>query len=209
MVSQEELWNEEYAHAKIKWNKETKNLPPKLKDKVVLELGVGNGKTLLSILKQKPKRVIAVDFSQDAINSCKDLFEKHTNVFLIKADALNLPLGEQEFDVVVCYYLLNNLLFAERDRAVNEIFSVLKPKGMVLFEDFAVGDMRETGQQPFSKEKHTTVKTNGFLCHYFDQEEVKGLFKGFTPLELELKVTTPIHNKPQLTRKVICAVFEK
>ena len=209
MASQQELWNEEYAHAADKWNKETKDLLPLLKDKVVLELGVGNGKTLHTILRQKPKRVIAIDYAQNAIDICSKKFEKEGNVFLMKADILNLPLGELEFDVIVCYYVLNALLAEERDRAINEIFSVLKHKGIVLFEDFAIGDMREIEQEAYTQEKHTTKKVNGLLCHYFDVDEIKKLFKGFTPVSCELKISNPIHNKPEFTRKIIQATFEK
>ena len=87
MVTQEEIWDIEYKNDDNKWKKESTYLPEMLRDRNVLELGVGNGKTLLSILKQKPKSVTAIDFSQEAINICKSNI-KNKEVLLIKVQFL-------------------------------------------------------------------------------------------------------------------------
>ena len=75
MNNQKEIWNNEYRANKDKWKKETLIIPELLRGKNVLELGVGNGKTLISILKQKPGKVTAIDFSEEAINHCKSKFK--------------------------------------------------------------------------------------------------------------------------------------
>ena len=108
MVTQEEIWDIEYKNDDNKWKKESTYLPEMLRDRNVLELGVGNGKTLLSILKQKPKSVTAIDFSQEAINICKSNI-KNKEVLLIKSDVNCLPFRRETFDVIICYYILNNL----------------------------------------------------------------------------------------------------
>ena len=106
-MAQEEIWNEIYR--KGEWKKETMSLLPILSNKKVLELGVGNGKTLRAILRQNPKQVIAIDFSQEAINKCEKEI-KDSRVILKKADVTDLTFSNEEFDVVVCYYILNNLV---------------------------------------------------------------------------------------------------
>jgi 2-polyprenyl-3-methyl-5-hydroxy-6-metoxy-1,4-benzoquinol methylase len=52
----------------------------KLPHKEVLELGCGNGKTLSSILAQKPKKVVALDFSEKAIELAKKKLSKQKKI---------------------------------------------------------------------------------------------------------------------------------
>ena len=113
MTSQKEFWDEEYKNNSDKWKKETLFLPSLLHNKRVLELGCGNGKTITSILRQKPSEVTAIDFSSEAINLAKKNFNgKFIN--FIQADVKDLPFRHKEFDVVICFYILNNLLAEER-----------------------------------------------------------------------------------------------
>ncbi len=200
MKNQEAIWDIEYGRNKVKWNKETKTLPKLLKNKRVLEIGIGNGKTLHAILKQNPEKVIAVDFSAEAIKQCGKIFGKTKNVIFEKMDILDMPF-EEEFDIVVCYYVLNNLTEKERISAVREIYRVLKKKGLVLFEDFAVGDFRRIHK----KDK----KNNGIACHFFTREELAYLFKNFSKIKLKEKITTPVLHKPKLVRKILSGVFKK
>jgi ubiquinone/menaquinone biosynthesis C-methylase UbiE len=196
MKTQEKIWDLEYKRNVVKWNKETKTLPNILKNKRVLELGVGNGKTLRAILKQKPQNVVAIDFSAEAIKQCKKIF-LNKDILFKKADILDLPFGENEFDIVACYYILNNLNEKERISAVQEIYRVLKEKGLVIFEDFAVGDFR------------VIKKKNGLYCHHFERKEIEELFKNFSKVKVKKKITKPILHKPELVRRILSGVFEK
>jgi ubiquinone/menaquinone biosynthesis C-methylase UbiE len=204
-MNQSAIWDKEYS--KFEWRKETRTLPSRvLTGKKVLELGVGNGKTLISILRQKPKEVIAIDFSEKAIEICKDKFQLDDVKFL-KADVLNLPFEDNSFDAVVCYYVLNNLNENERKLAVKEIFRVLKDEGIVLFEDFSVGDFRfKKGSNTIAE--NTIIKANGLSCHFFSDKEIKELFSGFSKVKLDIRETKPLRGK-DYTRKLISAVIRK
>ena len=166
-------WNLEYKRKREVWRQRfTEFFPDRtFTGKAVLELGVGNGKTLQKILLQNPARVSAVDFSPVAIRLCKEKF-KNTEFF--EASACGLPFKGGEFDIVVCFHTLGHLLKPERKKAVKEIKRVLKKGGNVLFEDFAVGDFR------FGKgkkiEDNTFKRGNGITYHYFTASEVKRLF---------------------------------
>src|SRR4051812_7161786 len=109
MIDQESVWDGQYRQSQQKWKLTTKTLPNVLKGKAVLELGVGNGKTLNAILRQKPTGVAAMDFSEEAIRQCKRSFAGQ-DVKFVKANVTDLPYADNEFDVIVCYYVLNNLL---------------------------------------------------------------------------------------------------
>jgi ubiquinone/menaquinone biosynthesis C-methylase UbiE len=198
MKNQEKIWDEEYRKKGLVWNKETKFLPKVLKNKEVLEIGVGNGKTLISILKQKPKKVVAVDFSSKAIEICKKAFGEIENVKFKKIDFLKMP-SKEEFDAVVCYYFLNNLTKKERKLAVEKIFAVLKRGGKVLFGDFASGDFRENNKG----------KRNAPICCYFKEKELDDLFCKFSCKKIMMKKFKLIRKDPRITRRIFLGIITK
>lgn len=198
---QEDIWNEEYSKNNMKWHRETENLPLILKNMKVLELGVGNGKTLKAIIKQNPASISAVDFSEKAIEISKREFP---NVRYIKADISNIPLGEK-FDVIVCYYVLNNMLEKNRKETIKEIFRLLDRKGVVLFCDFEKGDLRADGKK---LETGTFVNEKGIIMHFFSLNEVKSLFNKFSKIELKEIEYSPFKDS-LLKRKIIQGIIEK
>ncbi len=205
MVNQKQIWDKEYLQNKNKWNKETINLPKILRNKCVLELGVGNGKTLKSILKQNPKLVTAIDFSKQAIEQAKS----NTNnkiVKFIKSDVRELPFPDSKFDIVVCYYILNNLIEKDRKKAVSELYRLLKPKGKILFQDFALGDYRQKGEKV---EKNTVKHKNGIMCHFFTDSEINDLFKDFSKIDLKIEEREPIRKNKKIKRRIISAIISK
>lgn len=210
MKSQEKIWDLEYKKNNNIWKKEVPNLPNIFKNKTILELGVGNGKTLYSILIQKPKKVIAADFSSEALNISKIIFEKERNVRFVKASALSLPIEDNFFDIVVCRYILNNLKKKEREKAVKEMHRVLKKDGKIIFEDFSKEDFRYLSKnKPVLVEKNTIIKENGMICHFFEKEELDILFSRFSKHKVKKISFQPIKLKPNLKRSIFTAMIEK
>jgi ubiquinone/menaquinone biosynthesis C-methylase UbiE len=202
-MEQERIWDELYG-ARLTWKRESITLPKVLKNKKILELGVGTGKTLVSILGQKPKKVYAVDFSSKAIERSRERFEG--KVTLVQANVNDLPFEDESFDVVVCYYVLNNSLKKDRTGIVKEIRRVLKKGGACLFEDFSVNDLRNEGKKHRS-DKNTIVKKNGLMCHFFDEKELRILFGDFK-IKIEKKSFYPIKNVKAM-REIITVVGKK
>jgi ubiquinone/menaquinone biosynthesis C-methylase UbiE len=188
-MEQKRVWDGLYA-TRLTWKKESITLPNILKNKRVLELGVGTGKTLVSILRQKPKKVYAVDFSEKAIEKSLERFKR--NASFVKADVKHLPFESGSFDIVVCYYVLNNNLKKDRTLVVKEIHRVLKKGGICLFEDFSINDLRNEGQK-HKTDKNTVVKKNGLIAHFFEEEELKELFADFK-IKFDKKSFYPIKN---------------
>jgi ubiquinone/menaquinone biosynthesis C-methylase UbiE len=210
MEGQESVWDLEYGVRGTRWSWRRMVFPAALEGKVVLEVGVGDGKTLAGILGQRPAGVVAFDFSAVALERARESFGDIECVSLVKADAKCLPFGDNFFDVVVVYYILDNMLAEGRQKAVGEFFRVLKPGGVVLFEDFAVGDFREElGKRLDVPEPHTLLKKKGLLCHYFSVDEVEILFAGFSKVDVVMKERQPIRNRPELVRRVVSAVVSK
>ncbi len=207
MKKQKEIWDKEYTLNENKWKKFTKNLPEIFTGKVVLEIGVGNGKTLASIVRQKPKKVTAIDFSAKAISLCKSNFSKDKIDFK-EMDVLDLDFEDESFDIIVCHYVLNNLLSDDRTMAVSEMLRCLKKKGKLVFEDFHQGDLRQKlGEEHM--EYNTIMKNNSLICHFFDKKEVLNLFSGMKSKKINVLISNPIRGEKKIARKIISAVFEK
>jgi len=204
MKNQSDVWDGEYSRSE--WRKETRTLPRMLEGKNVLELGVGNGKTLIAIYRQSPKSVRAIDFSEKAIEICREKFA-HDDIHFEKMDVLDLKFEDDSFDAVVCYYVLNNLTGSERKKAVSEIYRVLKKEGIVLFEDFAVGDFRFKKNSNMVAE-NTLIKANGITCHFFEDKEIKELFGEFAKVKMHVIETKPLRGM-DYTRKLASAVIRK
>jgi len=207
---QERVWDLEYGGRGTRWSPRRLRFPFSFEGKIVLEAGVGTGKTLSAVLEENPGRVFAFDFSSEALKQCRQSFRAFSNVVFLKADVLDLPFEKGFFDVAVVYYLLDNMLESERRKAVAELRRVLKSGRVLLFEDFAVGDFREEfGKRIEMPEPHTLLKKKGLLCHYFTETEVKNLFKDFKNVEVSGKERSPIRNKSHLVRKTVSAVAVK
>ena len=207
MTSQREIWDRIYSCEADKWKKETRTLLNSLKNKTVLELGAGNGKTLSAIMQKGPKKVVAIDISKEAVKRCKKKFENE-RVEVKEGDAGNLEFEDESFDAVVCYYILNNLEERERTQAVKEIERVLKKTGCVLFEDFSEGDFRQNSEGRIVA-PNTLLKKNGLLCHFFSTQEIKTLFEKFSKIKIEEEAYKVIKGKPELMRRIILAEIVK
>ena len=195
MANQEPLWNKLY-NTKLVWKKETINLPKLFRGKSILELGVGTGKTLKSILKQKPKSVTAIDFSEEALKICKDSIED-SQVMFVNSNILAFN-PKEKFDIIVCYYVLNNLTKEERKKAIEKMKELLTEKGIILFEDFAKGDFREN-----------VKRKDDLFCHFFSETEVKELFDVFSDIQIKTRTSSPIRKDKNLQRKIISAIIQR
>ena len=205
VMSQENIWDGLYED-NLTWKKETITLPKSLKGKVVLELGVGNGKTLISILKQKPKKVYAIDFSAKAIEKSREIFGDAAT--FIKANARKIPLPDNSVDAVLAYYVLNNSLEKDRKKIISEIYRVLTKKGICIFEDFSIGDFRNDGLR-HKVDKNTKVKKSKLICHFFDEQEIRNLFDNFSAIKTKRFGFSPIRKKSEIKREILNVVAKK
>ncbi len=73
----------------------------------VLDLGCGNGR-LFNVLKNKNIKYIGVDNSEGLLMEAHNQFPEDREKF-VKADALNLPFRENEFDVILSIAVLQHI----------------------------------------------------------------------------------------------------
>lgn len=104
-------------------------IPPHAK---VLDLCCGTGDLSKIVKKQSSSALVTgIDFSKRMISIAK---KKVDGVEFLQGDVTNLPYPDDFFDFVIMGFGLRNILNAEK--AIEEVFRVLKPSGTFLHLDF-------------------------------------------------------------------------
>ncbi|MCB1616355.1 MAG: methyltransferase domain-containing protein [Pseudomonadales bacterium] len=102
---------------------------------VVLDLGCGEGRHVISNYVRGDVQAIGVDLALHDLQTTRDKFEpfrepgnQNKSFHLSVANALQLPFPDSSFDKVICSEVLEHI--PDYQGALNEIQRVLKPGGM-------------------------------------------------------------------------------
>lgn len=97
----------------------------------VLDVGAGTGELTRLWLRQHPQtnRVILADFCTPMLLKAHRWLRGQP-AFLLAADALQLPLPDQSFEVVMCGFSLRNM--KDWRAGITEMYRVLRPGGELL-----------------------------------------------------------------------------
>tara|TARA_B100001996_G_scaffold70618_1_gene51756 strand:- start:2406 stop:3221 length:816 start_codon:yes stop_codon:yes gene_type:complete len=105
------------------------------KDKDVLEVGSGRGGGASWIAKtKKPKSLIGVDFSKEAVALCNDWYKSQNNLSFIEGNAEKLSFSDSSFDAV--YNVESSHCYGNILNFAQEVFRVLKDEGDFCWTDF-------------------------------------------------------------------------
>ena len=116
----------------------TEEWPLLLDGKVILEVGDGECSYLYYFLKKtKPNQFILQDIFPERMKYAKS-YPGYKDAEFIGSDVLNLPIKEDNIDVVMAFGLLHHIPNIEE--ALSEITRVLKPVGYFIFRDPWVGN---------------------------------------------------------------------
>lgn len=98
----------------------------------IVDLCSGTGDIARLLKKQNPNiHISGIDFSDKMVKLAK---AKSENIDFFQGDVTNLPFPDNSFDVVTMSFGLRNILNAEK--AVEEVYRILKPNGLFLHLDF-------------------------------------------------------------------------
>ncbi|MBA7655718.1 2-methoxy-6-polyprenyl-1,4-benzoquinol methylase [subsurface metagenome] len=122
------IWDETVAErdtAKLKRIARCLNIKPGSK---VLDIGTGTGVFLPFLLNKVGKhgQIVSLDFAEEMLRKARAK-GFNGNIYYLNADVTNIPLGEEIFDVVVCYSSFPH--FQDKPRALAEIKRVTKSGG--------------------------------------------------------------------------------
>jgi ubiquinone/menaquinone biosynthesis C-methylase UbiE len=127
------------------------------KDKVVLEIGCGNGYGARLIKKYfSPKKIYGIDLDEKMIQLAKQKNKDSVVVFEV-GDVLNLKFKSNQFDAIFDFGILHHVI--EWKDALKELKRVLKPEGQLILEDLSIETfngffgwiMKKTFKHPYEK----------------------------------------------------------
>ncbi|NWO04821.1 MAG: class I SAM-dependent methyltransferase [Alteromonadaceae bacterium] len=138
----------------------------------VLDFGCGYGRISNELTECGYIDVTGVDTSFAMIERGRKAFP---GVPLLNLDGIDLPFGENAFDVVViCAVFTCIPSLAERDRVSSEITRVLKPGGIVHMSEFC------------SEESRSFISGLGIPMRYSSPKELRNVFVGFSCIHDEV-----------------------
>lgn len=98
----------------------------------ILEVGAGTGRDSI-YLNQKGAEVVALDYSEDALNKVRMAAEQsNATLHLVRGDGTAMPFPDNCFDIVFHQGLLEH--FREPQRLVSENIRILKQGGLLLID---------------------------------------------------------------------------
>jgi ubiquinone/menaquinone biosynthesis C-methylase UbiE len=104
----------------------------------VLDIGCGNGYTLIRVAQQYRGHMVGLDFSANMIEGAHKLVDQFADTFLVKpdfrvADVRKLDFPDNSFDFIISERLIQNLpTKAVQLDTIREAHRVLKPGGVYL-----------------------------------------------------------------------------
>lgn len=158
----------------------------------ILEIGAGAGNTAFPLLKANRNAglvVHAVDFSPTAVNVLRtspdyqlhhQAGRLHVGTWdLASPSALPPDVAPRSIDIAILIFTFSALAPDQWNPAVRNVWEVLKPGGVVLFRDYARGDL---AQVRFKKGRwmgeNWYVRGDGTRVYFFDGEEVARIWGG-------------------------------
>ncbi|CCF33708.1 methyltransferase [Colletotrichum higginsianum] len=155
----------------------------------ILEIGAGAGNTAFPILasnKNLSLRVHACDYSKQAVEVMRahesyNQDRMQADVWDVTSDELPPGLEEGSVDVAILIFIFSALAPSQWNKAVTNVYRLLKPGGQVCFRDYGRGDL---AQVRFKKGRYLDenfyVRGDGTRVYFFEKEELEQIWTGKT-----------------------------
>jgi len=185
-------------------NKISEHLLPKVKNKIVLDLGCGTGKFMQKFYKEATK-YYGLDLSNEQLKIARAKSNgDNTEFFCCSAE--EIPLPDNSVDIIISTWVLGTILEIDRrNKVLEEMKRVLKNDGNIyLVENNIGGEFEEIrGRYPDikkTKDYNNWIEDNGFICDnrfetYFKfkkKEQAKEVFTNIWGEKIGNKVNNDI-----------------
>jgi methyltransferase-like protein 6 len=190
----------------------------------VMELGCGVGNSVFPLLRANLNmRVVAVDCSQTAIASLKanpEFDSRRLRTAVVdasKVDSLKGFVEDASLDAVTAVFFFSALTEDGLRNATAEIARTLRSGGILLFRDYARGDVKENEESEFvpgskAGDERTYRRSDGTLAVFFEEDELANVFDEFG-LKGECEIVEHVITNRKLgismTRKFVQGRFVK
>ncbi|KAF9436382.1 hypothetical protein BGZ76_004113 [Entomortierella beljakovae] len=153
--------------------------------KNVMEIGCGAGNTMFPMLLESKNPglfVYGCDFSSTAVEVVKgnrNYDEKRCKAFVWDLGGDDIPpeVEPESMDVLVLIFVLSALHPDRWENAMNNLYKLLKPGGLIVFRDYGRYDM---AQLRFKKNRLLSdnfyVRGDGTRVYFFESDEIVKLF---------------------------------
>ena len=105
-------------------------------DSRILDVATGTGKQAFAFAKNGYD-VIGIDLSEDMLKIAIKK-NKYENVKFEVADATNIPFDDKYFNVSCVSFALHDMPLSIREKVLEEMVRVTKPKGIIVIVDYAL-----------------------------------------------------------------------
>ncbi|MCL2712368.1 MAG: class I SAM-dependent methyltransferase [Methanomassiliicoccaceae archaeon] len=203
VLRQKDAWNELYSSQFRPWRGViTIDTPlPFAEGNKIIDIGCGTGKTSFALMEAK-FNVTGIDTSDVAVGICEKLYGDRMQT--IVASASKIPTEDETFDGAVMVHVLEHMEDDESEKAMKELYRILKHDAKIFVRVFHRDDMRSDKGEVIGE--GTVLRGNGIMYHYFTEAELKRLFKDFNLVSLQkVDERTKFAGK----RSRIDAVFQK
>ena len=130
-----EINADDFLPACQRWNKRMLSKAGLSDNSYMLDVGCGNGNTVLWLALRTACRVVGIDLSLDRVENAQAALAKHNNlrVEFRHGSATKIPYDDNEFTHVWSQATLYHV--HNRKQALKEIYRVLQPGGTFIFDD--------------------------------------------------------------------------
>ncbi|MCB6607565.1 class I SAM-dependent methyltransferase [[Clostridium] symbiosum] len=166
------------------------------KEKTILDVGCGYGRTLEEMYRLGYRRLIGMDFSEGMINRGRAQYP-WLDLRVMQTEEIGLPDGS--VDAVILFAVLTCIREDEKQRKlIGEIRRVLRPGGILYVNDFLLNtDERNTARYEKYRERYHTYGVfelpEGAVCRHHEESWIQRLLSGFTGLRYEPLVFTTMN----------------
>jgi len=156
----------------------------------ILDLGCGCGNTALPLLENSPLiSYLGVDGSLEAIEllrkDCRFDAKRCQGLVADISHPVDFNPPPQRFDLVLMIFVLSALTPEEMERAVDRASNSLRPGGLLVFRDYAQGDLAQLRFRVAARQsRNAYTRSDGTLSFFFSQAGLMRLFgdRGFSCL---------------------------
>ncbi len=166
------------------------------KEKTILDVGCGYGRTLEEMHRLGYRRLIGIDFSEGMINRGRGQYP-WLDLRVMQTEEIDLPDGS--VDAVILFAVLTCIREDEKQRKLlGEIQRVLRPGGILYVNDFLLNtDERNTARYEKYRERYQTYGVfelpEGAVCRHHEESWIQSLLSRFTGLRYEHLVFTTMN----------------
>ncbi|MCR8632387.1 MULTISPECIES: class I SAM-dependent methyltransferase [Paenibacillus] len=150
----------------------------------VLDLGCGAGRHVIC-LASEGYRMTGIDFSKPGLDYTQGILHSlNLEAQLVQGSITELPFENGCFDGIISFSVIYYFTTSDIKEIISEMYRVLKKGGKAFLVVRATDDKRY-GQGEKVENNTFMLNTNhtneeGLIMHFFDEEEVRGLFSSFS-----------------------------